>query len=867
MTLPTPKLDDRRFDDLVAEGRRRITQRCPEWTDLTVNDPGMMLLDVFAYLTDIMMFRLNQVPEKNYVRYLQLIGVQIQPPAAASVRLIFKASRPQDKPLEIKRGTRVTTAHATGSSGSPVFVTAETITLAEGATQAEVMAYHCDMIETEFAGYGTGMPGLAISARQPPIVAPIGDSLNLVVAVEAIHEELEVGTAAINHEGKTYRVWREVEDFSNVGDDKYVYVADRTNGVINFAPALRMQKKGGALAELPEALAAIPKDGAGILLSYFRGGGMEGNVSAKTLTVLKDPLPGLDVSNADPATGGRAVESLDNALLRGPIELHSLRRVVTARDFELVATRNSGAIEQAQAFTKATQWCFATPGTVQILLVPQVPKEMRGTFGQVTVETLHKHQTDTARIQIQQIIDERKPMGITTEAIWTRLKTVQVKARVVVHREEDAAAVKQRLLQRLYQTISPLATPPNVKAWSFGRSLTGWDVYKIMSYEPGVISVAQVRLVVENAPDKAVRALAADMYQPDTWYVGEENMCFRTLNNANGWETVGQFNGEVIDLIKPYPPEIGALSKHAGLVAIATRLDGEKSGSRLHFSRDCGESWELGPQTKFHIQDMAWIARDGVANLLLATELGLFQVEAKPGAVPRQIVVDEASKDLGFVAVVVATGAWGGTSVAVAARGERGVFLSSEGGRPNTFKPIGLDGEVIPVLAVQRRDLDQYLWAGVAAPGDQAGTGCYRWRLTGSVENNEGWRPYNTGWKGGSCRSLAFQSSRIFAATSRLGVLRLDVDAQTPTWLIPDVSCGLPLHEVGRLEIVDSVVTDPAGKFVIAAGIKGIYRSEDNGVNYIKCSNNEFTDEVTLPKTWLFCSAEHEIEVVSEDEA
>lgn len=866
MTLPIPNLDDRNFDDLVTEARNRIKQHCPEWNDLSASDPGMMLLDVFAYCTDMMLYRLNKVPNMNYVCFLKMIGVMIHPPVAASVKLVFSLSRTKEKALEIKRGTRVTTAHS-GAGEPPVFVTAEAATIKPGKKQVEVLAYHCEMVAAELAGIGTGLPGLTISARRPPIVAPGGDSLNLVVAVESDADELKVGAAAIQHDGKSYRIWREVENFSNLGADKYVYVVDRCNGIINFAPALRMQTDDGALASDSEALAAAPKNGAGILLSYYRGGGMEGNVSADSLTVLKDPIPGTEVNNPGPATGGRAEESLDNALIRGPLELHSLRRVVTARDFELVATRSSGAVEQAQAFTKAMLWTHAPPGTVQVLVVPYVPVEMRGEFQQVTIETLEQHQTETTQTQIQRALDERRPLGITTEVSWTRFKQVKVKARVVVHREEDVDAVKQRLLQRLYQTISPLSTPPDTKAWSFGTALVDWHIYKIMSYEPGVITVTQVSLVVGNSPDKEVRALSADSFQADTWYSSKGATVFRSMNNARGWETIAYLKDEEILLIESYPRETRTISKHAGLLAVATRLPGTKGGSRLHFSRDCGETWQPGPQTKFQIEDMAWIERDGVANLFLATELGLFQVEAQVGAVPRQVIVDEKDKGLGFIAVAVSTGAWGGTSVAVSARGERGVFLSSESGNPKTFHHIGLEGQLVPVLAVQRRDLDQYLWAGFGAPGNQPGIGCARWRLTGSAESPDGWRQYNKEWKGGSCRSLAFQGPNIFSATSRMGVLRTDVDAQEPTWQIPDVHCGLPLRKVGQLELIDTVVTDPEGKHVMAACVQGIYRSEDSGVNYKFCSGNEFSDEVTLPKNWLFCSSEHEIEVVSVDEA
>ena len=45
MALPAPHLDDRRFQDLVDEAKRLVQQRCPEWTDHNVSDPGVTLID------------------------------------------------------------------------------------------------------------------------------------------------------------------------------------------------------------------------------------------------------------------------------------------------------------------------------------------------------------------------------------------------------------------------------------------------------------------------------------------------------------------------------------------------------------------------------------------------------------------------------------------------------------------------------------------------------------------------------------------------------------------------------------------------------------------------------------------------------
>ena len=52
MTLPVPNLDDRRFQDLVDESKRQVMQECRDWTDHNVHDPGVTLIELFAWMTD-----------------------------------------------------------------------------------------------------------------------------------------------------------------------------------------------------------------------------------------------------------------------------------------------------------------------------------------------------------------------------------------------------------------------------------------------------------------------------------------------------------------------------------------------------------------------------------------------------------------------------------------------------------------------------------------------------------------------------------------------------------------------------------------------------------------------------------------------
>ncbi|MFI9330149.1 putative baseplate assembly protein [Kitasatospora sp. NPDC052868] len=110
MALPSPNLDDRRFQQLVDEAKRYVQQRAPEWTDHNVSDPGVTLIETFAYLVDQLLYRLNRVPEKNYLAFLDLLGIRLYPPSAAVADVDFWLSAPQPETVTLPAGTEVTTA-------------------------------------------------------------------------------------------------------------------------------------------------------------------------------------------------------------------------------------------------------------------------------------------------------------------------------------------------------------------------------------------------------------------------------------------------------------------------------------------------------------------------------------------------------------------------------------------------------------------------------------------------------------------------------------------------------------------------------------------------------------------------------------
>ena len=104
MPLPVPNLDDRRFQDLVDDAKRLVQQRCPEWTDHNVSDPGVTLIETFAYMVDQLLYRLNRVPDRNYVKFLELIGVRLFPPVPARAPVTFWLSAPPEEVLVVPGG-------------------------------------------------------------------------------------------------------------------------------------------------------------------------------------------------------------------------------------------------------------------------------------------------------------------------------------------------------------------------------------------------------------------------------------------------------------------------------------------------------------------------------------------------------------------------------------------------------------------------------------------------------------------------------------------------------------------------------------------------------------------------------------------
>lgn len=766
--------------------------------------------------------RINRGPLHKYHELLTALGVHRHPPAAASVDLRFTRVGAGDERIIVAAGTRVTT-----DQRDVVFVTARSTTIEPGQSAVTVRAHHGEPVDGELLGVATGEPGQVLRVARGPLTST-GDTDDVQLGVA----RPDAQAPSREYDGVTYELWRPVPTFAEAGTTgtERAYRLDRAAGTVSFAPVLDRRDTADAR---PRALAALPPAGAQIRVWYRTGGGPAGNVAAGALTTMRDPLPGVAVTNPAPARGGRAGEDLAGALARWSHEFSGTRRAVNAPDFQVLAVAGSAGVARAGASAGEN-------GGVRVSLVPQVGAQDRPGW-RLPVATLLAHESADALRAAREQLDGLRPLGTDVVTAWARYKPVSVRGRVVVPATADPVVVRAHLHERLYQVISPLAAAGRNDGWPFGEPLVAADVHRIA--QECDARVDELRFVVADAPDAGVRTLGVDPSRPGTWYAGAREVLFRSTDDGAGWEAVGRFPGEEVRRVAPAPASAASL-------VVVTRTDDGRS--RVHRSDDVGERWEQLGELEATVTDVAW--RD---RLLLTTDVGLY--ELVPGSGPVQVMVDPTDADLGFVAVSSFVSADGVPGVAVAAQAGRGVYLSVDGG---PFTGVGLLSTDLRTMAVQVDGAARVLWVGVGiADPRKPGTGCHRARLfAGEVR----WETVNNGWTGGTCWDLAFDGSTVLAGSQNGGVLRGDAGSADPQWSTMSVNSGLPLRDRTRFEPVEAVAFAPGGRALVGTP-RGVYLETGAATGrWTSVANRENPEKVTIPPGWLLCSDEHDVAVVPE---
>jgi hypothetical protein len=189
MPLVAPVLDDRTFDQIVAQAKLLIPRYAPTWTNQSDTDPGITLMQLFAWMTEMVLYRLNQVPDLNYVKFLQLLGIELLPATPARADVTFKLTSSNVQTVIVPQGTQVAAA------GSPpvVFETDEAL-IALGANLKALQSFDgfaYSVVTTANNAAGQWFYAFGPNAREGAALllgfdAPAGfstDQINLAVSV------------------------------------------------------------------------------------------------------------------------------------------------------------------------------------------------------------------------------------------------------------------------------------------------------------------------------------------------------------------------------------------------------------------------------------------------------------------------------------------------------------------------------------------------------------------------------------------------------------------------------------------------------------------------------------------------------------
>ena len=152
--IPKPNLDDRTHKQIVEEAIRLLPQYCPEWTNHNPNDPGIALIELFAWMMELGLYRLNKVTDKTYLTLMELIGMKLRPAQPAKTLVSFALADGKKPSQRVPAGIQVATVQ-TEDADPVVFETPRSLLVNNVnlvrcvSTEADRMSDNTDILSSQ----------------------------------------------------------------------------------------------------------------------------------------------------------------------------------------------------------------------------------------------------------------------------------------------------------------------------------------------------------------------------------------------------------------------------------------------------------------------------------------------------------------------------------------------------------------------------------------------------------------------------------------------------------------------------------------------------------------------------------------------
>ncbi len=463
MAIPLPNLDDRTFKDLVEELRALIPRYAPEWTDHNVSDPGIMLIELFAWLAEAAIYRLNRVPDASEARFLELLGAVFTPARPVVVKLRLDAvSVPS--PLNVPAGTFIHAINP-GSSQKIPFETLYNVTLQEGGPGVVAAARQSASVEKEDLGISNGKPFQAFRLSKAFVLLE-PDGVSPVVPMVLV-------------DGEEWTFARSFMDSSL--NDRHFTVDPRLNA-ISFGDGIK---------------GMVPPTGARIEASYTFTLGKAGLVHERAAFVPSGELASfVSVSLEDGSVQeGKDPVSIQEARVQVAAELKRRWRAITADDFRsLLVTDPVEGLRHRIARVKclperdltSTEPGETRPGHITVVIVPE-PEDPADR----TPVPSNAYLRD-----VQAILDERRLVTSRVHVTGPGYTDIGIQATVVCQEQTPLESVQTKIEDNLKAFFHPIKGGPEGKGegWPFGRDVYPSEVFQVIEATEGVDHVENLSL-------------------------------------------------------------------------------------------------------------------------------------------------------------------------------------------------------------------------------------------------------------------------------------------------------------------------------------------------------------------------------------
>ncbi len=452
----------RDYESLLQAMYALVPSKLPEWKDFANEaDFGNVLLELFAQMGDILSYYQDRVANESFlgtartrrsvIEHLRLIGYRLATAVPASAGLYVTVPGTVDAVVTVSQGDAFATKSQKNKPSirfeytpeAPLVIDFSTIA-ADPATGKKTYkglpVEEGRLIKSEVIGTSDGSPNQRFVLAHPELILrPIGTA-----------GQTGRDIVLLTQLGGVIDIWNLQESlaFSRAGQKDYVIEIDENDeSTVVFGD-------GG--------FGDIPPSGAQILATYRVGGGAVGNTPAGSIqTIVGAPqlaLLGAQVTNFDPSTGGADRETIQHAVQHAPAVFRSLKRAVTAADYEALALSFPG-VGKVQA--RATGW-----NTVTLYVAPEGGGKV----------------SDVLEANLKAYFEDKRTLSQIVEIQDVDYVPIYVTAEIGV----ESFYVRSEIQSQVQQAAAALLAFDNV---TFGQTIYLSKFYEVSEQIPGVLYV------------------------------------------------------------------------------------------------------------------------------------------------------------------------------------------------------------------------------------------------------------------------------------------------------------------------------------------------------------------------------------------